>query len=246
MGYHTQGYWIKIQHLYIFFTLNSEITEDPPLFSITCRTQGGPATSVVWTENHVQLNSINENKSQVIVDTSHNCIYESILHVRGLRRGNIYCSISSNVRTYLPQTPATVIQQSISIKGIYCTLTHIQMGLHLFSTVAEAPTRLTAVISESNSASVKNIIVSWKSPCDPVTGYVIYYQSNGGTVISDRVSGGETETHSLDGLQRGVTYYISIVALSRHLPSPLVGPVNVTSNPPISLSRYHIHKLLSH
>ena len=67
----------------------------------------------------------------------------------------------------------------------------------------------------------------WKSPGDPVTDYVIYYQSKGGPVISDRVSGGETETHSLDGLQRGVTYYISIVALSPHLPSPLVGPVSV-------------------
>ena len=65
--------------------------------------------------------------------------------------------------------------------------------------------------------------VSWESPADPVTGYVIYYQTKGGPVISDMVSGGETETHSLDGLQRGVTYYISILALSQHLPSPLVG-----------------------
>ena len=94
------------------------------------------------------------------------------------------------------------------------------------STVAGEPTSLTAVISESNSTHV-NITVSWKSPGDPVTDYVIYYQSKGGPVISDRVSGGETETHSLDGLQRGVTYYISIVALSPHLPSPLVGPITV-------------------
>ena len=68
--------------------------------------------------------------------------------------------------------------------------------------------------------------VSWESPAN-VTGYVIYYQTNGGPVISDMVSGGETETHSLDGLQRGVTYYISILALSQHLPSPLVGNVTV-------------------
>ena len=92
--------------------------------------------------------------------------------------------------------------------------------------VAGEPTSLTAVISESNSTHV-NIIVSWKSPGDPVPDYVIYYHSKGGPVISDRVSGGETETHSLDGLQRGVTYYISIVALSPHLPSPLVGPVTI-------------------
>ena len=69
----------------------------------------------------------------------------------------------------------------------------------------------------------------WKSPGGNVTDYVIYYQSKGGPVISDSVSGGETETHSLDGLQRGVTYYISIVALSPHLPSPLVGPIVIQS-----------------
>ena len=90
--------------------------------------------------------------------------------------------------------------------------------------MAREPGNLTAVISESNSTHV-NISVSWESPGDPVTGYVIYYQPKGGPVISDRVSGGETDTHSLDGLQRGVTYYISIVALSPHLPSSLVGPI---------------------
>ena len=62
---------------------------------------------------------------------------------------------------------------------------------------------------------------------DPVTGYVIYYQPKGGAVSSDMVSGGETETHLLDGLQRGVTYNISIVAQSRGLRSLVVGPVNV-------------------
>ena len=93
-------------------------------------------------------------------------------------------------------------------------------------TVAGESTSLEAVISESNSSHV-NMTVSWESPADPVTGYVIYYQTKGGPVISDMVSGGETEIHSLDGLQRGVTYYISILALSQHLPSPLVG--NVTA-----------------
>ena len=71
--------------------------------------------------------------------------------------------------------------------------------------------------------------VSWKSPGDPVTGYVIYYQSGGGGNNSDIVSGGEIESHSLDCLESGVIYNISIVALSLHLPSPLVGPVTVIS-----------------
>ena len=97
--------------------------------------------------------------------------------------------------------------------------------------VAGKSASLTASISEFNSTHV-DITVSWESPGDPVTdGYVIYYQPKGGPVISDSVFGGETDTHSLDGLQRGVTYYISLVALSPHLPSPLVGPITVYVQP---------------
>ena len=88
--------------------------------------------------------------------------------------------------------------------------------------VAGEPTNLTA---ESDST---HVTVSWKSPGNPVTGYVIYYQSEGGGNSSDIVSGGETENHSLDHLQCG-PYNISIVALSLHLPSPLVGPITVIS-----------------
>ena len=105
--------------------------------------------------------------------------------------------------------------------------------------MAREPSNLTAVISESNSTHV-NITVSWESPGDPVTGYVIYYQPKGGPVISDRVSGGETDTHSLDGLQRGVTYYISIVALSPHLPSPLVGPITVIQGESLTSPSSHL------
>ena len=74
-----------------------------------------------------------------------------------------------------------------------------------------------------------NVNVTWKSSGGDVSGYMINYQTEGGPVISDKVSGGERETHSLDGLQRGVTYNISILALSQHLPSPLVEPVSVNT-----------------
>ena len=93
------------------------------------------------------------------------------------------------------------------------------------NTVAGEPTNLTA---ESNMYNT-HVTVSWKSPGGPVTGYVIYYQSEGRYNSRVHVSGGETESHSLDCLERGVTYYISIVALSDRLPSSLVGPVTVTT-----------------
>ena len=87
------------------------------------------------------------------------------------------------------------------------------------------PSSLTAVhLSSTTHAS---IAVTWESPGSPATGYIIYYQPKRGAVSSVMVSGEETQSHLLDCLQRGVNYTISIVALSPHLPSALVGPVTV-------------------
>ena len=62
----------------------------------------------------------------------------------------------------------------------------------------------------------------------PLTGYVIYYQPKGGAVNSVNISNKVTEKYLLEGLQRGVTYNISIVAWSFiRLPSVLVGPITV-------------------
>ena len=82
-------------------------------------------------------------------------------------------------------------------------------------------------MSTTNNTHV-NITVSWTAPPDPVTGYVIYYQSKEGAVLSE-AGENTTEHHSLNGLQKGVTYNISMVALSQHLPSLLVGPVTVSA-----------------
>ena len=73
--------------------------------------------------------------------------------------------------------------------------------------------------------------MTWESPQRsaperPLRGYVIYYQPKEGTVNSVNVS--KIEEYLLEGLQRGVTYNISIVAWSNvTLPSPLVGPITV-------------------
>ena len=70
---------------------------------------------------------------------------------------------------------------------------------------------------------------------DPVTGYVIYYQPEGGDICSATWFREQTETLLLDCLQEGVAYNISIVALSLHLPSLLVGPVTVITSMSITL-----------
>lgn len=56
-----------------------------------------------------------------------------------------------------------------------------------------------------------------------MTGYRIYY--NGGTDLGsmDAMTGDMTVT--ITGLTVGLTYSITIVALSIHLPSPVIGAV---------------------
>ena len=189
----------------------------PPEFSIICRTHGGPATTVDWFWPRPRDGStIEYSSSEIIVDTSHS-VYDNTLVIRGREDGDYQCSIGNN---YFPNTEL----EAMFVSGIYIWKIIIAFDWLFLNicTVADEPTNLAA---ESNSA---HVTVSWESPGGPVTGYVIYYQPEGRYNSSFNVSGGETESHSLDCLERGVTYYISIVALSDHLPSPLVGPVTVT------------------
>ena len=73
------------------------------------------------------------------------------------------------------------------------------------------------------------IQVSWSAPASgaTVTGYVIYYETTGGSEQSVTVGAAATE-YTLTGLTIGRMYDISIVALSAQLPSILTDPVSVT------------------
>ena len=67
----------------LHFTLDSEVSEDPPEFILTCVSKGGPATRVVWRRDG----------SQIIVNTSSTT---NTLRVRG-REGGVYrCTVSNS------------------------------------------------------------------------------------------------------------------------------------------------------
>ena len=70
--------------------------------------------------------------------------------------------------------------------------------------------------------------VSWTAPVSGanVTGYRIYYQTEGGRGSVD--VGVSTTQHVLTGLCGGRNYSIYLVALSAQLPSPVVGPAVIT------------------
>ena len=90
------------------------------------------------------------------------------------------------------------------------------------SSAGGSPTNLLAVPQED----ANNIRVMWDALGSPDTGYVIYYQPDGGAVTSRMVTGGESNTVMLVGLS--AMSNISIVALTSHLPGPVVGPVRPT------------------
>ena len=91
----------------IYFTLDSEANEDPPEFTLTCQSEGGPVTEVVWRrtagKNTVTVEEdSNHTTSQIIVDTSSNTVYNNTLRVRRRETTVTYtCIVSSNRHEYV-------------------------------------------------------------------------------------------------------------------------------------------------
>ena len=81
---------------FIYFTLESEANEDPPEFTLTCQSRGGPVTEVEWRRNGVRVEEDgNHMTNQIIVDTSNNTVYNNTLRVRGRESGIYMCYITS-------------------------------------------------------------------------------------------------------------------------------------------------------
>ena len=87
---------------------------------------------------------------------------------------------------------------------------------------AGSPTNLNAEQVGSNS-----VRVSWMPPAT-VTGYQVYWSGVGGSGSGNMSAGAGDTAVTITGLTPGLTYDVTIVALSDHLPSPVVGPVMVT------------------
>ena len=92
----------RLSSVAITFTLESEANEDPPEFTLTCQSRGGPVTEVEWRRNRVRVEEdSNHMTSQIIVDTSRNTVCNNTLRVRGRESGLYMCSISNNRHEYV-------------------------------------------------------------------------------------------------------------------------------------------------
>ena len=102
------------------FTLHTEPNASVPEFTISCRTHGGPATTVQWTVNgsRVQEDGYHET-SQLILDTSLDSVYDNRLRVRGRRSGTYNCTVGNNIRDYLDEDEVSVTQVngSLTVSG---------------------------------------------------------------------------------------------------------------------------------
>ena len=106
---------------------------------------------------------------------------------------------------------------------------------------ADHPTGLAAEQLPQEPGSFR---VSWTPPASltNLTGYRIYYSGADDSGSMD-VGASATEV-TIDNRIAGVTYSITMVALSPHLPSPVVGPVTITLGEYNLNSNFDKHALL--
>ena len=109
---------------------------------------------------------------------------------------------------------------------------------YFLCSAADSPTDLTAEKLPEEPGSFR---VSWTPPASSanLTGYRIYYS---GANDSGSVDVGASATNiTIDNRTAGVTYTITMVALSPHLPSPVVGPAKVIpgeNSAPVILAKW--------
>ena len=108
------------------------------------------------------------------------------------------------------------------------------MIIFFLCTAADTPTDLSAEQLPQEPGSFR---VSWTPPASSanLTGYRIYY--SGANDSGSMVVGASATNITIDNSITGVTYTITMVALSPHLPSPVVGPVT------LKLGEKNLHSL---
>ena len=81
-------------NLSVHFTLHTDPRAEFSEFTISCRTYGGPTTTVHWSVNG---ETISTGTSQVILDTSENAVYDNRLRVKGKKTGSYRCLFSAEL-----------------------------------------------------------------------------------------------------------------------------------------------------
>ena len=187
-------------------------------FTLSCVSTGGPATTVTWTRNSVNITEGTEtelDENRVTVQYTHT------LTVTGTVEGFYTCTVANRVSN--ESSELNVVGKSVNGR------ISIQYTFHVCSpSHPPAPSPPSNVSVSQNG--LNSLLVTWTPSQGPdVTGYTIYYQQQDGGP-SGSVEAGQYDTSiTIPGLIVGATYSISIVANSSTLPSTVTtGPSSAT------------------
>ena len=101
-----------------FTSLLSEVNEQPPQFTLTCRSQGGPATNVSWQRGSAVIEEDSDHEtSLIVVDTAESTVYESKLQVTGREPGLYQCTVINNRNDFFGETGSTQTSDEFEVQG---------------------------------------------------------------------------------------------------------------------------------
>ena len=208
----------------VHFNLLSEKDATNAVFEINCITSGGPVEHSEWTRYSGSIPE-GSHTNKTIQDTL-NAVYHNKLTVSGRYPGLYSCTISSTRPTYTVTRSENITIESMLNIADMCKQNNVQ--LYSFCDLciaADSPTNLTVDLE-----GITSIHLTWVAPetGDSVTGYVLYviefFERDRRTL---EVNSSSTK-HQVHNLRYGEIYFIHLVALSKHLPSPVVGPIKTT------------------
>ena len=90
--------------LMITFEMETELTSDPPQFSLTCRSEGGPATMVEWERDGVIVQDDSNHSTSQIVLNAAPAVYHNVLVVTGREGGEYTCTVTNAKTTFITTT----------------------------------------------------------------------------------------------------------------------------------------------
>ena len=80
----------------IIFQLNTDPITDPPVFTLTCTSTGGPATTVSWRRDGTMLSDDSNHDIMSQVTDAVTATYTNTLTVTGRLAGQYECNVSNS------------------------------------------------------------------------------------------------------------------------------------------------------
>ena len=112
----------------ITFKLNTDSATDPPVFTLTCTSTGGPSTTVSWRRDGTVLSDDSNHDIMSQVTDPVTATYTNTLTVTGRHDGLYQCSVS-NIRTPSGISRSLTIGKKTEIQhGLCLTTWRVQLN----------------------------------------------------------------------------------------------------------------------